>query len=158
MDKIQLLQERKAKIAELGKEIRDRITAVIDEDSFVELSAFSFSKSEFYGEDAVGEGVVTGFATIGGYPFYVVAQNYNVLDGGMSKASCDKIVKCLDAAEKQRMVCHDRIKATVDGFFHHVIGDIQRHKHTGCLARSIGKAGKSIVIPRGRKRGGNRCV
>lgn len=100
MDKIQLLQERKAKIAEAGKEIRSRINALVDEESFVELSAFSFSKSEFYGEDAAGEGVVTGFATISGYPFYIVAQNYKVLDGGVSKASCDKIVKCLDAAEK----------------------------------------------------------
>ena len=50
MEKIQLLQERKAKIAEAGKEIRERITALIDENSFVELSAFSFSKNDFYGE------------------------------------------------------------------------------------------------------------
>ena len=100
MDKIQLLQERKAKIAAAGKEIRDRITALIDEDSFVELSAFSFSKNDFYGENAEGEGVITGFATISGYPFYIVAQNYKVFDGGVSKASCEKIVKCLDTAEK----------------------------------------------------------
>ena len=36
MDKIQLLQERKAKIAEAGKEIRSQITSLVDEDSFVE--------------------------------------------------------------------------------------------------------------------------
>ncbi len=100
MDKIQLLQERKAKIAAAGKEIRSQIDALVDEDSFVELSAFSFSKNEFYGEDAAGEGVVTGFATVDGYPFYLVAQNFKVLSGGVSKANCDKIVKCLDAAEK----------------------------------------------------------
>ena len=47
MDKIQLLQERKAKLAEAGKEIRERISALIDEESFVELSAFSFSKNDF---------------------------------------------------------------------------------------------------------------
>lgn len=35
-----------------------------------------------------------------GYPFYLVAQNFKVLSGGVSKANCDKIVKCLDAAEK----------------------------------------------------------
>ena len=100
MDKIQLLQERKAKIAEAGKEIRSRISALVDEESFVELSAFSFSKNDFYGETAEGEGVVTGFATINGYPFYIVAQNFKVLSGGVSKANCDKITKCLDAAEK----------------------------------------------------------
>ena len=100
MDKIQLLQERKAKLVEAGKEVRSQIQAIADKDSFVELSAFSFSKNEFYNEETAGEGVVTGFVTVDGYPFYVVAQNYNVLDGGMSKANCDKIVKCLDVAEK----------------------------------------------------------
>ena len=100
MDKIQLLQERKATLAAAGKEIRSRIEALVDEESFVELSAFSFSKNEFYGQDAAGEGVITGFATISGYPFYIVAQNFNVLSGGVSKANCDKIAKCLDAAEK----------------------------------------------------------
>lgn len=100
MDKIQLLQERKARLEEVGKDIRAQIQTLVDAESFVELSAFSFSKNEFYGEDAVGEGVITGFATIDGYPFYIVAQNYNVMRGGISKANCDKIVKCLDAAEK----------------------------------------------------------
>ena len=100
MDKIQKLQERKAKIAEAGSELRAQIAALTDEESFVELSAFIFSKSDFYGEDAEGEGVITGFATIGGYPFYIVAQNFKVLSGGITKANCDKIAKCLDAAEK----------------------------------------------------------
>ena len=100
MDKIQLLQERKTKLVEFSKEIRERINALVDENSFVELSAFSFSKNEFYGENAEGEGVVTGFATISDYPFYVVAQNFKAFDGGISKANCDKIIKCLDIAEK----------------------------------------------------------
>ncbi len=100
MDKIQLLQERKAKIVEAGKDVRARIQAIADEESFVELSAFSFSKNEFYNEETAGEGVVTGYITVSGYPLYVVAQNFNVLAGGTSKANCDKIVKCLDAAEK----------------------------------------------------------
>ena len=100
MDKIQLLQERKAKIIEAGKEIRADIAAIIDEDSFVELSAFSFSKNEFYNEEVAGEGVVTGYATIDGYPFYIVAQNFKALSGGMSKANCHKIVKCQNTAWK----------------------------------------------------------
>ena len=45
MDKIQLLQERKARIIQAGKEIREDIAKIIDENSFVELSAFSFSKN-----------------------------------------------------------------------------------------------------------------
>ena len=69
MDKIQLLQERKGKIICAGEKIRTQIKALIDIDSFVELSAFSFSKNEFYCEDAAGEGVVTGFATINDAPY-----------------------------------------------------------------------------------------
>lgn len=103
MDKIQLLQERKAQVEAAGKTIRQQIGALVDEGSFVELSAFSFSKNDFYGEEVAGEGVVTGFATLDGYPFYLVAQNYAVMKGGISKANCDKIVKCLDAAEKNNV-------------------------------------------------------
>lgn len=100
MDKIRLLQARKQQILNAGKEIRKEINKLTDEDSFVELSAFSFSKNDFYGEDAEGEGVVTGFATIGDYPFYIVAQNSAVFSGGISKANCQKIEKCLNQAEK----------------------------------------------------------
>ncbi len=82
-----------------GSEIRARIAELCDEDSFVELSAFSYSKNEF--DEAQGEGVVTGFATIGGYPFYLVAQNFAVMKGGLSKANCEKIAKAQSAAEKQ---------------------------------------------------------
>ncbi len=100
MDKISLLQKRKKQLLDAGKAIRAEINSLIDEDSFVELSSFSFSKNEFYGENAEGEGVVTGFATICDYPFYIVAQNSAVLSGGVSKANCSKIEKCLNQAEK----------------------------------------------------------
>lgn len=100
MDKISLLKKRKADLLSAGKEIRKNISELIDEDSFVELSCYSFSKNDFYGENAEGEGVVTGFATIYDYPFYIVAQNAAVLSGGISKANCDKIAKCLNQAEK----------------------------------------------------------
>ncbi len=100
MDKINLLQKRKKQLLDAGKDIRKNIADLIDGDSFVELSCYSFSKNEFYGENAEGEGVVTGFATIYDYPFYIVAQNSAVLSGGLSKAACDKIAKCLNQAEK----------------------------------------------------------
>ncbi len=99
MDKIKQLQERKAALEKIGGEIRANIKALCDEDSFVELSAFSFSK-EHYDEDTGGEGVVTGFATIQGYPYYIVAQNFADGFGGLTKANCDKIAKTLSAAEK----------------------------------------------------------
>lgn len=98
MDKIKLLQERKAVLAKASAGVRESIASLFDEDSFVELAAFSFSKQQFY--DVGGEGVVTGFATIQGYPFYVVAQNFSDSFGGLTKANCEKIAKTLDAAEK----------------------------------------------------------
>lgn len=100
MDRIALYRKRKADLAAAGEGVRAKIASLCDADSFVELSAFSFSKDQFYGEEAQGEGVVTGFATIGGYPFYLVAQNFSVSYGGLSKANCAKIAKTLAAAEK----------------------------------------------------------
>jgi len=100
MNKIDLLKIRRTKVLDSGTEIRKNISDLIDSGSFVELSSYSFSKNEFYGEDAEGEGVVTGFATIESYPFYIVAQNMSVLSGGVSKANADKILKCMVSAEK----------------------------------------------------------
>ena len=95
-----MLQERREKVIACSKEIRKVIFDLVDSDSFVELSGYSFSKNDFYGEGAEGEGVITGFATFEGYPLYVVAQNFNVLSGGVSNANCEKILKCLSLAEK----------------------------------------------------------
>ena len=100
MDKIKLLQARKQQLFAAGKSIRGEIDALTDKGSFVELSSFSFSESEFYDGTAEGEGVVCGFATIDACPYYIVAQNAAVLNGGVSKANCDKMVKCLEQAEK----------------------------------------------------------
>ncbi len=100
MDRINLLKSRRNALLNAGKEVRDCIAKLIDEKSFVELSSFSFSKSDFFEEDIEGEGVVTGFATIDGQPIYLVAQNFAICGGGVSKANCDKIVKCINNAEK----------------------------------------------------------
>ncbi|MBR1867310.1 MAG: hypothetical protein IJ800_01875 [Clostridia bacterium] len=98
MNKIDLLNERRSKLLAVGEDIRKAISDIADENSFVELDAFSFSRNEFYGEDAEGEGVVTGYATIDDTPVYIIAQNVKVLSGGVSVANCGKIRKCLDRA------------------------------------------------------------
>ena len=103
MDKIKLLQTRRAGVLAAGTQIRKAISAIVDADSFVELSGFSFSKNEFYGEETAGEGVVTGFATIMDYPVYVAAQNFETLNGGVSKENCAKILRCLELAEKNSL-------------------------------------------------------
>ena len=93
MDKIKLLQARKQQLFAAGKTIRAEIDSLVDKNSFVELSSFSFSESEFYDGSAEGEGVVCGFATIEDFPYYIIAQNSAVLNGGVSKANCEKIIK-----------------------------------------------------------------
>lgn len=100
MDKIKLLKERREKLLAASKGIRADIDSLVDSGSFVELSAYSFSESEFYDGTAEGEGVVCGFATIDDCPYYIVAQNAAVLNGGVSKANCEKMIKCLEQAEK----------------------------------------------------------
>lgn len=98
MDIFELLNVRKAKLFEASDDVRKKLSEIIDEDSFVELGAYSFAKNEFYNEDVDGLGVVTGYATLNGYPVYVVAQNGKILNGGLSKANCDKISDCLNKA------------------------------------------------------------
>ncbi|MBO6263454.1 MAG: hypothetical protein J6N93_04180, partial [Clostridia bacterium] len=98
MNKIELLKTRRTKLLGSGSEIRGKISEIVDENSFVELDSYSFSHNDFYDEDAEGEGVVTGYATISDMPVYIVAQNVKVLNGGVSKANCAKIRKCLDRA------------------------------------------------------------
>ena len=90
MDKINWLRSRREKLLATSSEIRNQISALVDEGSFVELDAYSFSHNDFYNEDTAGEGVVTGYATIDDTPVYVVAQNVKVLSGGVSYANCKK--------------------------------------------------------------------
>ncbi len=100
MDKIGELRKRKDVLKNACGKVRGSIDELVDAGSFVELSALSFSGSELFDEKALGEGVVTGYATIGGSPFYLVAQNCQVFSGGLTKANCEKIAKTLNAAEK----------------------------------------------------------
>ena len=100
MDKIKLLQQRRADVLAVGKDIRKAIASLVDADSFVELSGFSFSKNEFYDSNIAEDGVVAGFATIDGYAVYIAAQNFNVLHGGVSSGNCAKIRRCQELQKK----------------------------------------------------------
>lgn len=107
MNNLELLKARKAELANKTADVKKKISEVIDDGSFVEFNAYSFAKNEFYGEEVDGLGVVTGYATIDGYPVYIVAQNSKVLNGGLSKANCDKIKECLvKAADSETPVVY----------------------------------------------------
>lgn len=100
MNKIELLDIRRNKVLSKSGEIRKKISLVTDENSFVELMGYSFSKNDFYDEEVVGEGVVTGYATIDGSPVYIIAQDVSALYGGVSLSNCKKISSCQKKAEE----------------------------------------------------------
>ncbi len=100
---LDLLKSRKAELLEKTAKVRQNVSTIVDEGSFVEFNSFSFAKNEFYDKSVDGLGVLTGYATVDGYPVYVVAQNKNVLNGGISKANADKIVECLSKAYSQEL-------------------------------------------------------
>ena len=51
MDKINLLKSRRETLLANSKETREKISALIDNESLVELSSYSFSKNEFYSDE-----------------------------------------------------------------------------------------------------------
>ena len=68
MDKIQLLRQRRTNVLAAGEKIRKTIAALTDEESFVVLSGFSFSRSDFYEEGAEGEALLRGLPRSGAIP------------------------------------------------------------------------------------------
>lgn len=98
MDRIKLLQSRRAKLLEATKSIRKKVTDIVDDMSFVEFDSYSFSHSDVYEEDALGDGVLTGIGTINGKNYCIVAINSDIMHGGLSLSNCNKIYKCMDKA------------------------------------------------------------
>lgn len=76
------------------------INEVVDANSFVETDVFLTANNFDDATMALGEGVVTGYATIGGRPMHIFAQNAEVLKGSLSKAHANKIFKCMQRAIK----------------------------------------------------------
>lgn len=99
MNRVDLLKKRRLELLSEGEDIRKVISSIIDEKSFVETGVYSFSKCAINSEKLCGEGVVTGYATVSDNPLYIVAQNFAVQSGGITKAQCDKILKCMTQAQ-----------------------------------------------------------
>ena len=82
---------------------RERIEKLLDAQSFVETYAFVQHSNAIEGlkeVSALGEGVVTGYGTIGGRGVYVFSQDYTVLGGAMGTMHARKICKLLELAGK----------------------------------------------------------
>ncbi|WP_137724654.1 acyl-CoA carboxylase subunit beta [Prescottella subtropica] len=82
---------------------RERIEALLDEGSFVELDALARHRSTNFGladNRPVGDGVVTGYGTIDGRDVCVFSQDATVFGGSLGEIYGEKIVKVMDLALK----------------------------------------------------------
>jgi propionyl-CoA carboxylase beta chain len=97
-------QARIDKQHEAGKlTARERISALLDEGSFVELDKFVTHRCADFGmqeQKILGDGVVTGHGTVEGRPVCVFAQDFTVWGGSLSGAYAQKICKVMDLATK----------------------------------------------------------
>ncbi len=80
---------------------RERLSKLLDEDSFVEIGTFAQTGLE----DASsldypnpGEGVVSGYGTVEGRRVYVYAQDFTVAGGSLGEVHAAKICRILDLA------------------------------------------------------------
>ena len=80
---------------------RERIDALLDPGSFVELDKFVRHRCNDFGmqsQRTAGDGVVTGFGKVEGRLVYVFAQDFTVFGGSLSSAHAEKICKVMDLA------------------------------------------------------------
>lgn len=80
---------------------RERLQALLDPDSFEEWDMFVEHRCRDFGmeENKIpGDGVVTGYGTIGGRTVFVFSQDFTVFGGSLSEAHAEKIAKIMDKA------------------------------------------------------------
>ncbi|GAB4563519.1 MAG: acyl-CoA carboxylase subunit beta [Haliangiales bacterium] len=82
---------------------RERIDALLDEGSFVEMDKFVTHRCADFGmqdHKVLGDGVITGHGTIDGRTVCIFAQDFTVFGGSLSGAYASKICKVMDLATK----------------------------------------------------------
>jgi len=82
---------------------RERVLALLDEDSFSELDEFARHRSHNFGMDGrrpYTDGVITGMGAIHGRPVCVFSQDVTIFGGSLGKVYGEKICKVIDFAVK----------------------------------------------------------
>src|ERR1700754_4752977 len=85
------------------KTARERIDMLLDEGSFVELDELARHRSTAFGLEGnrpYGDGVVTGYGTIGGGQACVFSQDFTIFGGSLGEVYGEKITKVMDLAIK----------------------------------------------------------
>lgn len=82
---------------------RERIDYLLDESSFEEMDRFVVHRCHDFGMEKnkiPGDGVVTGYGTIGGRPVFLFSQDFTVFGGSLSGPFGEKVCKIMDLALK----------------------------------------------------------
>ena len=82
---------------------RQRIEALLDESSFVEIGALVHARNTDFNlrqENTLTDGVITGYGVVDGRPVYVFSQEPDVLGGSVGEMHAKKIVRLYDLALK----------------------------------------------------------
>ncbi|MBK8461192.1 MAG: acyl-CoA carboxylase subunit beta [Micropruina sp.] len=82
---------------------RERVLALLDEDSFTELDEFARHRSTAFdmpSKRPYTDGVITGFGDINGRPVCVFSQDVTVFGGSLGQVYGEKIVKVMELALK----------------------------------------------------------
>lgn len=80
---------------------RERIDALVDADSFIELDRFAVHRTTAFGlgdKEFLGDGVVTGRAEIDGRQVFLFSQDFTVLGGSLGEVFAEKVCKVMDLA------------------------------------------------------------
>src|SRR5687767_9683076 len=91
--------ERQHKASKLTA--RERLEVLLDRDSFVEIGRFVTHRASDFGmaeQKVPGDGVITGYGTIGGRRAFVFAQDFTVFGGSLGAAHAEKICTIMDHA------------------------------------------------------------
>lgn len=82
---------------------RERITTLLDDNSFVEVGALVTKRSTDFNlqqKEAPSDGVITGYGVIDGNPVYVYSQDGKTLNGTIGEMHAKKISNLYDLAMK----------------------------------------------------------
>jgi acetyl-CoA carboxylase carboxyltransferase component len=116
--KINLLRQRKYEAAhgdriaferqhEKGRlTARERIQRLCDRNSFVELDIFARHRAHGFGLESrrpAGDGVVTGFARVGGRDVMLFSHDAAVFGGSLGEVFAEKVCKVMDLAYQNRI-------------------------------------------------------
>ena len=98
MSKLDRLQQQQDALSAATKDILAYVEEIVDEQSFVQMNAFSVGCDRVDGAPILGEGVLVGTATVGGLSVVLIAQNQAAFMGSFGRATADKICRALDFA------------------------------------------------------------